>query len=129
MKKIVLLITVIHIMVLFSACESPHKENNMIEYESGNYYNKNWDESVGTYQKAIVPNKETAIEIAKVIFNGMDKSKEAQEYIPNSAFYDVQDKVWIVSFGKDANKTTLGGDCCIAIREEDGKVLRIWFGE
>lgn len=131
MKKILLLllITVLSI-ALFSACRTQKKEEiDMIKYESGNYFNKDWNEDVGTYKKVAVPNKKVALEISQAIFNGMEKSEEAQEYVPQFIFYDEQDEIWIVSFGKESNEITLGGDCNIAIQKVDGKVLRIWFGE
>ena len=62
-------------------------------------------------------------------FDGMEKSKEAQRYVPLSVFYDDQDEIWVVSFGEDSRQNTLGGDCSIAMQKKDGKVLRIWFGE
>ena len=131
MKKILLLLLpIILIMVLFLVYEVlKNEESDMVKFESGNYLNKDWSESAGTYGKAVVANKETALEIAKAIFNGMDKSKETQEYVPQSVFYDEQDEIWIVSFWKESNEITLGGDCSIAIQKSDGKVLRIWFGE
>lgn len=102
----------------------------MIKYESGNFYDKNWNETIGTYSgEAVIPDEETALKIAKAIFDGMKKSKDAQEYVPQSVFFDNQDEIWIVSFWKDSDQVTLGGDCNIAMQKEDGKVLRIWFGE
>ena len=122
--------SVILIIALFSACETKKKkEISMVKFESGNYFNKDWTEDVGTYKKAAVPNRKAALEIAQVIFNEMDKSEETQEYVPQSIFYDEKDEIWIVSFWKESNETTLGGDCSIAIQKADGKVLRIWFGE
>lgn len=131
MKRILLLLLpIILIIALFLVCEVPKKEEtDMVKFESGNYLNKDWSDTARTYGKAVVSNKETALEIAKAIFNGMDKSKEAQEYVPQSVFYDEQDEIWIVSFWKESNEITLGGDCSIAIQKSDGKVLRIWFGE
>lgn len=130
MKRIILLsIQIIFSLVLLSACEIQKKEIDMVNFESGNYFNKDWDETAGTYKKAVVPNKNVAIEIAQAIFNGMDKSEEAQKYVPQSIFYDEQDEIWIVSFGKESNEVILGGDCNIAIQKANGKILRIWFGE
>lgn len=130
MKRILLfLLMVILSTVLILQYEIQKKENDMVEFEVGNYHDKDWSKTIGTYRKAVVPNKETALEIAKAIFDGMDKSKEAREYIPQSVFYDEQDEIWIVSFWKESNEITLGGDCSIAIQKADGKVLRIWFGE
>ena len=77
----------------------------------------------------VILDEETALKIAKAIFYGMEKSKDAKEYVPQSVFYDNQDEIWIVSFGKNSNHIMLGGDCNIAMQKKDGKVLRIWFGE
>lgn len=131
MKRILLLFFIITLSVsLFSGCTSKeHEETDMVKFKSGDYYNKNWDETVGTYKKAAVPNEHVALEIAQAIFNGMDKSKEVQEYVPQSVFYDEQCEIWIVSFWKGSDKIIPGGDCSIAIQKADGKVLRIWFGE
>lgn len=101
----------------------------MIDFKSGNYFNKDWNEASGTYDKAVVPDKETALKIAEAIFEGMDKSKDIQEYVSQSVFYDEQDEIWIVSFWKESNEIAIGGDCSIAIKKADGTVLRIWFGE
>ena len=101
----------------------------MIMYETGIYYNKNWNENVGTYTEDVVSDKDTALSIAKIIFKGMRKSKDAEKYVPTSVFYDEQDKIWIVSFSKETEKILVGGDCNIAIQAKDGKVVRIWFGE
>lgn len=127
-RKLVMLLIVIG-MMFCSACENNQQEKDMVKYESGIFYDKNWDETVGTYSDAAVPNKETAIKIAQAIFDGMEKSNEEQKYILQSVFYDKQDEIWIVSFGDNSSQIILGGDCSIAIQRKDGKVLRIWFGE
>ena len=102
----------------------------MVKYESGIFYDKNWSETIGTYSGgAAIPNEQVALKIAKAIFDGIEKNKDAQEYVVQSVFYDTQDDIWIVSFGKNSDQVTLGGDCNIAIQKKDGKVLRIWFGE
>ena len=128
-KRILVLLVIILSVVFCSACGNIKKENNMVKYESGKFYNKNWNETIGTYSgEAVIPNEETALKIAKAIFDGMKKSKDTQEYVPQSVFYDSQDEIWIVSFGKNSNQITLGGDCNIARQKKDGTVLRIWFG-
>ena len=101
----------------------------MVKYEWENYHDKNGSETIGTYGGMVIPDEETALKIAKAIFDGMEKSKDAKEYVPQSVFYDNQDEIWIVSFGKNSNHIMLGGDCNIAMQKKDGKVLRIWFGE
>ena len=122
MKKF--LIFVIFATLIFSACV----KNDAVEFETGNYYNKNWNETSGTYNKAVVPDENSAVEIATAIFNNMENSEYRREDVPQAVFYDEQDEVWIVSFWEESVHT-LGGDCSIAIQKEDGRVLRIWFGE
>ena len=128
-RTLVVLIIVLNI-ISCSACGNSDKENEMIKYESGVFHDKNWSENVGTYSRqAVIPDEETALKIAKAIFDGMEKSKDVQEYVPQSVFYDNQDEIWIVSFWKNSHEITLGADCNIAMQKKDGKVLRIWFGE
>ena len=117
-------------VVFCSACGNCKKEKDMIKYESGSFYDKNWSEIIGTYsKKAVIPDEETALKIAITIFEGMEKSKEAQRYVPQTVFYDTDDEIWIVTFGNNSSRIALGGDCSIAMQKADGKVLRIWFGE
>lgn len=135
MKKFVLLFILLPLCI-FSACTSKDEpRDNMITfdkdvyYDEGVFFDKNWNETIGTYKEAVVPNKETALEIAKAIFNGMEKTEDEKQFVPQSVFYDEQDEIWIVSFWKDSSEYIVGGGCSIAIQKADGKVLRIWFGE
>ena len=107
------------------------KPDKIIEFESGVYFDKNWDDTVGTYEGNVVPTKEIAISIAQAIFEGMENENFA-DYVVQSVFYDEVDHVWIVSFWPEQDNPDefiIGGDCNIALQQTDGKVLRIWFGE
>lgn len=129
-RKLVMMVLILIVIYCCSSCANNENESDMIEYESGIYHNKNWSDTAGTYSgESVIPDEKTALEVAKSIFDGMEKSAEAQEYVPQHVFYDNQDEIWIVSFWKDTDQFILGGDCSIAMRKEDGKVLRIWFGE
>ena len=128
-KRLIALVIIIYSITLFVACHNQTKEDNFVKYESGNFHNKNWNETIGTYKKPVIPDKDTALEIAQVIFNNMEKNLEACNYVPQTVFYDESEEVWIVSFWQDSNSMTIGGDCNIAMQKQDGKVLRIWFGE
>ena len=126
------MVTIIFSLVLFSACISIEEENDMIKYETGIYNDKNWNETIGTYDEAVISNEKTALEIAVAIFDGMKKFKDSERYIPQSVFYDVQDEIWIVTFGEEQKHSDIfivGGGCNIAIQKKDGKVLRVWFDE
>ncbi len=130
MRRIAAMLLIFFCVVLCSACGSGKNESNTIKYESGSFYDKNWSETIGTYsKKAVIPDEETALKTATAVFDGMEKSKEAQKYVPQTVFYDTDDEIWIVTFGNNSSRNTLGGDCSIAIQKADGKVLRIWFGE
>lgn len=150
-RKATAAVVILLSLTFCAACENTQKDNteikkgnaeikyeswqDIIEYETGQFYNKNWNETFGTYnKKAVIPDKETAIKAAQAIFDGMEKSEKVQEYVPQYVFYDNQDEVWIVAFWKrlDENTSdmvTVGEDCCIALQKKDGKVLRIWFEE
>lgn len=123
-KSVLIIIAGTLILLFFSACTSQN-----IQYDEGIYANKDWNETVGTYTSDVVKTKETAIQMAVAVYNGMDKSNDMSDLTPTSVFYDEQDEIWIVSFSKESAEHTVGGDCSIAIQKKDGKVLRIWFGE
>ena len=126
MKKIGIMVIAILGMILCLSCSL--KGKRVVEFEAGSYFDKNWEESIGTYKGAVIPDKDTAMNVAISIFDGMSKSEEVAEYVVQSIFYDEQDEIWIVSFWKDS-ENLIGGDCSIALQKKDGKVIRIWFGE
>ena len=66
MKRTLVLFTIILSMVFCSACGNSKKENDMVKYESGNYHDKNWSETIGTYGGMVIPDEETALKIAKM---------------------------------------------------------------
>ena len=112
------------------------KENPNVAYSEGVFYDKNWEDHTGSYENNVIPDMETAITVASAIFDAMEKSFAAEKFIPQDVFYDEVDGIWIVSFWESIPDDTqdsapvVVGDCCsIAIREADGTVLRIWFGE
>lgn len=138
MKKIAILCISFLILLSVVGCAEPtnkHEETDSmhIEFETGIYHDKNWNETVGTYQNDAIPNQEVALNVAIQVFEGMQKSDIAQKYVPQSVFYDEQDEIWIVSFfneqSDESDMIEDGGGCSIAIQKSDGKILRIWFGE
>lgn len=105
-----------------------------ISVESGIFDSKDWQESLGSYREAIVPDADTAIEIAESIIHGIARNMNGfgNNFYVSSVFYDEPDKIWVVGFlEKDDNtgELILGGGCSIAIKMADGQVLRLWFGE
>lgn len=128
MKKIYLTVLAILIIIMFTSCNS-NGGNQDLKYQEGIFYDKNWSDTVGTYEGNVVETKETAVAIATAVYNGIDKSQSMSNFTPQSVFFDKQDEIWIVSFGMDSKENVVGGDCSIAIQKQDGRVLRIWFGE
>lgn len=131
MKKL-LLFLLIMVLLLTNCKSSPSKEASdmkNIKYDSGVFHDKNWDEKIGTYTDAAVADKETAIKIASVVIQSMQKKGYAKNYSVQSVFFDNADEVWIVSFWEDKADETTGADCNIAIKKSNSEILRIWFGE
>ena len=120
-------------LLIFSSCTGiANKEvfdMGNVAYSSGIYHDKNWDESVGTYTGAVVPDKETAIKIASAVLPPIQAQGYVPDYVVQAVFFDETDEIWIVSFWEDREHDVDGGDCSIAIKKADAQVLRIWFGE
>lgn len=114
-------------------CETFQFKDMQIDFSQGTYMYKNWGDPVGTYQGAAIADRKTAVSVAMAIFDGMKNGQIEAEYVPKSVFYDMQDKIWIISFGKPIDASSqvfmVGGGISIALRESDGAVLRIWGGE
>lgn len=127
MKKIFIIVLIMSFCIC-TACNNG-KEEQTVKYQTGIFYDKNWEETVGTYNGDVIPDEQTAVSVATQIFNAMEKESYTDQFIAKSVFYDEQDSIWIVSFWEKSNEMTLGNDCNIAMQKKDGKVLRIWFGE
>lgn len=127
MKKCIA-ISVLLLSLLLSSCANDTSDQE-IQFEEGIFYDKNWSDTAGTYTGNVVESKETAVAIATAVYNGMRKSQSMSNLTPQSVFFDSQDEIWIVTFGTDGKKNAAGGDCSIAIQKQDGRILRIWFGE
>jgi len=131
-KYVTLFISLLCVFFILGSCN----ERDEIKYDSGIYDLKyTWAENEnygGIYDEDVIPNAECAIEVAKAIFDSMNKSSERNDHTVFSVFYDEEDEFWVVSFGKLKDENgylILGGDCSIVIQKSDGKVLRIEFGE
>ena len=127
MKKCIA-ISVLLLSLLLSSCANDTSDQE-IQFEEGIFYDKNWSDTAGTYTGNVVESKETAVAIATAVYNGMRKSQSMSNLMPQSVFFDNQDEIWIVTFGTDGKENVVGGDCSIAIQKQDGRILRIWFGE
>jgi hypothetical protein len=155
MKKIVILLFIV--IVLVSGCKNEIEETNSLSvssseienassnsfdedflknmeigFKTGTFFDKNWDEPLGTYKGDCVPTKEVAMEIATSIMNELQKNGKFKKCVLASVFYDEVDEIWIVIFcdyTEGRGFVTLGGGCTIAIKKSNAQILRIWTGE
>ncbi len=97
-----------------------------ISYEEGIMNSLVFENYEGVYEGEFVPNKETAIEIAKIVLDRVLKTETGRTYNSIFVFYDIEKELWVVTFGK---KNTLGDCVSIAIRKSDAKIVKVWSGE
>ncbi len=100
------------------------EEINLEGIQHGNYSKYLAEKGVGTVETIVIPNKETATEIAGAI------AKNIIEDIDNRSVlitFDDGTNTWIVSFDDDLEK--LGGEFSIALQASDGCVIKMWFDE
>ena len=125
-SKILISVIGVLLVLFLSGCQKQNWWGDEPFYETGVYYDKDWDkEMVGTYKGNTIPDKETAIAVASAIQIGI----QGEERAVLQVFYDVEDKIWIVTFVRPSSVMMNGGCISIALRQEDGQVLRIWGGE
>lgn len=113
--------------LFFQGHSSENTVGSPVKYETGVYECKDWDDPVGTFTGDVMPDAETALRVATIIFSNIRNASEAN-HEPLSVFFDEEEEVWIIFF-HERDSDMLGGDRNIAIRKQDGKVLRIWSGE
>jgi hypothetical protein len=125
-SKILISVIGVLLVLFLSGCQKQNWWGDEPLYETGVYYDKDWDkEMVGTYKGNAIPDKETAIAVASAIQIGI----QGEERAVLQVFYDVEDEIWIVTFVRPSSVMMNGGCISIALRQEDGQVLRIWGGE
>lgn len=104
-----------------------------IEFLLGEYHNKTWnkDNNQNVLDTEFVPDMESAVKIASVIFSNKQKQGFFKEYELQQVFYDKNDKVWIIGFWKPEKNgiITVGSDFNIAISQKNGEILKVWSGE
>ena len=111
-----------------------HADSKSITVEYGTQNRVYWGDTVGSYSQKIIPDAETAIEISNVIMSHLTGVGDAVSWPLQYVYYNTDDGVWIMSYWKDADiedeYTAVVGLCLsVALRESDGGVVRIWFGE
>jgi hypothetical protein len=127
MNKLSLGIIILLVVSLLLGCShNLITTNTDIDYIEGTY-GKEWDQIQWTFHEDAIPDKETAINVANSIMTGMQKAESKyQGLVIVGLFYDTVDKIWVVSFSKGPH--VLGG-MCMALRQDDGCVIKMWAAE
>lgn len=113
------------LLIVFGQFYKNDNKNIDILYEEGDfsYFLK---DNTAVYDGEFVSNKETAIEIAKIVLNNISDFENKKDYNTITVFYDTEKEIWIVTFGK---KDTLGDCVSVAIKKSDAQIVKVWFGE
>lgn len=140
MVKNIILCSISFILLLNNFSVTDLNQHNIaedysdIEFESGEYFNKMWrkDDDVGVAKTDCVPDMESAIKIANVVFENEQKKGCFKNCELQHVFYDESDCVWVVSYWQsfdDVNLLIDGGDFSVAISQKSGEILKRWAGE
>ncbi len=125
---VVIFFTIILCLLLLIVFLQFYKNDNKnidILYREGDFSYLLKD-NTAVYDGEIVSDKETAIEIAKIVLNNISDFENKKDYNTIIVFYDTEKEIWIVTFDK---KDTLGGCVSVAIRKSDAQIVKVWFGE
>ena len=77
-------------------------------------------------ESVCVPDKETALQIADIVFKNLQKGGMYKNYIPIAVDYYVEDELWVVTYAVDL----IPGACIsFAIRKQNAEIIAIWVGE
>lgn len=126
---------------VFEGIESPLMETDVdsIEVAGSTVYvrSRNWeinydlDDKTGAFDGDAIPNHETAILVAKQIFDGtkIGTQKRFEGFVPTISTYYEKSEIWVVTFTKpfDRSSGDIGEEICIALQKSDGRVLKIWL--
>lgn len=98
-----------------------------ISFEEGVWSDKDWENVEFPFKKDCVPDKETAVNITRILIEKFQQQNYFSDYVLQSVFFDTEDKIWIVTYGESRNYP--GACVSIAIRKENAEVIKIWVGE
>ena len=126
-KKIIIVIILLLLASILYFFLNPEVK---ILYDTGVFYNNQWDLEEGTVNMDCVPNQQTAISIAQTIFDSHFTGAHYFRHEVTSVFYDEVDEVWVVNFGQPSIGSiyVFGDSVSIAIKKSNAQVLRVWIG-
>ncbi len=129
--KSVILATIFVFALLYAAVVDA--DDTYIDFKCGVKWFE-WEDLHDTYNGAVIPDAETAIEVADIIRFHMTGLGNVKSWPLQQVFYDIEEHVWIISYWKDeggeSDRTVSTSMCLnIAVRESDGCIVTIWFDE
>ena len=127
---------------LVTAIESDVNTDKTVKYEEGiirpddrlwerySYFSKTHGEWYPFIDEIdLVPDKETAISLAELLFETIKKEMNLTNYELKKVFLDTEDKIWLITYYEYHSQQTdyIIGNVCIAIQMSDAKILAIWI--
>lgn len=136
MKKIICLIVIVLLSFMMSSCKMQEKENSQPQTNVTYEGIVNWDSfSVDDYNETEIPftvDEKLAFEIGDAALKStVDESKLDEYYKMPAYVYEISGKnIYIVDRAQTVDGHLIdGGGFSVAISKEDGRILKIWFGE
>lgn len=125
MKKIFILCLALLTAILMGCSDKKEENKKELIYEEGDCYNPDEYDEIKEYwyRDDVVPDKETAISIAEILFKNVQKSGACQEYELGMVNYDPEDKVWVLVYFNTAHKGEQYSDYRIVISQTTGEIL------
>lgn len=128
MRKILIITSCLFLLILIGCKAGGDNIMKDIRYEEGIYQNKNWNEIEFPFEQPCVPDKETAITITNSIMSNFQSDGHFPNYVAQSIFFDKEDELWIVSYWQE-KENYVGADFTIALRKDNGQVVKMWVNE
>ena len=135
MKKIIALALIPAMLLMtVTGCTQAQKEAKQAKKaeQLQTFYDENWDNDSGSYEKDVLPTKEAAEAVAQQIFDSIKEEYGKEEYELIYATYYKAENAWMVFFHrpwKEGELMPMGGGCTIALNKANGQVVRVFWGQ
>lgn len=132
MKKMIIFFTLCSLFFLTSCGKDASNEDpRWIKYYAIDWENMEKEYGDVPFRgKDIIPDEESAISVARSILSNISNNyKNNHEDLTGvSVLYVHKYNMWVVSF-YHTDPPMMGGGICIALRKDNGQVLRVWATE
>lgn len=131
MKRKIILILIL-LLIVSSGCDKQNMVYLDVEQSKEEYRIISDDEidlkkiKKGVHAQDVIGSVSYAKAYAEIIFKSV-LGENYRDFEETTVYYISSRKIWIIN--KSLGKNMLGGGCSCAIRQSDGKVLKIWSDE